>query len=433
MFIFAQKLLDYAKKKGFEPAEVYIEKFVEKSFDLKNEIDYSKSLNETIGLALRLLRGNLVFFVNSTLNDEKKIEELIDNASSINFSKVSDTQILPTLNEEFSFNELHTFDELKIKEIIYEMSSIAKNFDKRIESVKSASVNINEKYTWVLNSFGLKTHQAYSAIDSQVSVLAKDKTQEMGWFDERGFNLDDINFKNIAQNASKRAIEKLSPSNFSTKKLSVILSNEVMSYMLRYFFNIFNAQSIIDKTTKLELGKKLFSSTINIIDDKEAKKGIKFFIDEEGIKKEPTIVVENGELKTFLHNTYTSYKLNCPNTANARRFGFLNPVKVGPANFYLKPSNKSLEGLLNIVDGFYITEIMGMHMANPISGDFSLGVSGFLIESGEKIQYIKASTFSDNFYNMMAKVMAISNDLYFSGSVGSPSVWVTDCVIGGEN
>lgn len=433
MFNFAKKLLDYAKKKGFEQVEVYIEKLVEKSFDLKNEIDYSKNLNEIIGVALRLLKGNLVFFVNSTLNDEKKIEALIDNASLINFSKICDAQILPPLKEEFNFNEVHTFDELKIKEIIYEMSSIAKNFDKRIENVKSASVNINEKYTWVLNSFGLKAYQAYSIIDSQVSVLAKDNIQEMGWFDERGFNLDDINFKSIAQNASKRAIEKLSPSNFSTKKLSVVLSNEVMSYMLRYFFNIFSAQSIIDKTTKLELGKKLFSSAINIIDDKEAKKGIKFFVDEEGIKKEPTIVVENGEIRSFLHNTYTSHKLNCQNTANARRFGFLNPVKVGPANFYLKPSNKTLEELLRIVDGFYITEIMGMHMANPISGDFSLGVNGFLIESGEKIKYIKASTFSDNFYSLMTKVMAVSNDLYFSSSVGSPSVWVADCVIGGEN
>lgn len=99
----------------------------------------------------------------------------------------------------------------------------------------------------------------------------------------------------------------------------------------------------------------------------------------------------------------------------------------------MKPSNKTLEELLRIVDGFYITEIMGMHMANPISGDFSLGVNGFLIESGEKIKYIKASTFSDNFYSLMTKVMAVSNDLYFSSSVGSPSVWVADCVIGGEN
>ncbi|MGC8977687.1 MAG: metallopeptidase TldD-related protein, partial [Candidatus Ratteibacteria bacterium] len=66
---------------------------------------------------------------------------------------------------------------------------------------------------------------------------------------------------------------------------------------------------------------------------------------EEGIKKTPTIVVENGELKTFLHNTYTSNKLKSQNTANARRYGFVNPIKVGPANFYLKPTDKSLQDL----------------------------------------------------------------------------------------
>ncbi len=433
MLDFAQRLLDYTQKKGFEQSEIYVEKIIEKSFDLKNEVDYSKNLNETIGIALRLIKGNLVFFVNSTLSDEKDIEKLIDEASSMNYSKVTDTQILPNMSGEFSYSQINVFDESEIKEAVYEMSSIAKNYDKRIQNVKSASAMVREKHNVVLNSFGVRAQQAYNSIEAGVSVLAKDKIEEMGWNSEKGFTISDIDFKNISQVASQRAIEKLAPSSFSTKKLSVIISNEVMSYMLKYFFNIFSAQSFIDNTTKLDIGKKVFSSSVNIIDDKYAKGGIKFFIDEEGIPKETTYVVENGELKTFLHNTYTSNKLNLPNTANAKRYGFRNPVKVGPANFYLKPSNKSFQDLLSSVDGFYITEIMGMHMANQISGDFSLGVNGFLIESGQKINYIKASTFSDNFYNILKKVMAVSNDLYFSGSCGSPSVWVADCVIGGEN
>ncbi|HEX12941.1 MAG: TldD/PmbA family protein [Desulfurella sp.] len=433
MFELAERLLDYSKSKGFSQCEIYIEKILEKSFDLKNETDFSKGLTETIGVALRLVKGKFVFFVNSTVNDEKSIERLIDNASSIGFSKKIDVQILPQLNEELSFSEINLFDETKIKDAVYEMSSIAKNADKRIQNVKSSSINTIEKHIWLMNSYGLKSHQAYNTVDAQVSVLAKDKIEEIGWYDQKGFSLDEIDFENIAKTASIRAIEKLSPSSFSTKKLSVILSNEVMSYMLRYFFNIFSAQSVIDKTTKLELGKRAFSSSISIIDDIFAKGGIKFFVDEEGIKKTPTIVVENGELKTFLHNTYTSNKLKSQNTANARRYGFVNPIKVGPANFYLKPTDKSLQDLFDSIDGFYITEIMGMHMANPVSGDFSLGVNGFLIESGQKTHYIKASTFSDNFYNILNKTMAVANDLYFTGSVGSPSVWVADCVIGGEN
>jgi PmbA protein len=432
VFNFAQNLLDYSKRKGFDHSEVYVEKFIEKSFDLKNESDYSKGLSETIGVALRLIKGDYVFFVNSTLNDEKKIEDMIDNVSLMSFSKKIDACLLPKSNYEFSFREVNEYDESKIKETIYEMSSIAKNFDKRVQQVKSSTISIDEKYIWVLNSFGLKAHQAYNVVESQVSVLAKENIEEMGWCDKKRFSLNDIDFVDIAKTASRRAVEKLSPSSFSTKKLSVVLSNEVMSYMLKYFFNIFSAQGVIDKTTKLEIGKRAFSSAVTIVDDNMKNGGVKFFIDEEGVEKKPTIVVQNGELKTFLHNTYTSHKLNCQNTANAKRFGFSNPVKVGPANFYLKPSNESLEDLLNTVDGFYITEIMGMHMANPISGDFSLGINGFLIESGRKIKYIKASTFADNFYNMLNKIIKVANDVYFSGSVGSPSVWVADCTIGGE-
>jgi PmbA protein len=207
VFDFAQNLINYAKKKGFNQSEVYIEKFIEKSFDLKNESDYSKGLSETIGVALRLIKDDYVFFVNSTLNDEKKVEDMIDSVSLISFSKKIGASILPKSDYEFSFSEVNEYDESKIKETIYEMSSIAKNFDKRIQQVKSSSININEKYIWVLNSFGLKAYQAYNVVESQVSVLAKDKIEEIGWYDEKGFSLNNIDFTNVAKTASERAGE----------------------------------------------------------------------------------------------------------------------------------------------------------------------------------------------------------------------------------
>ncbi|MGM1458907.1 MAG: metallopeptidase TldD-related protein, partial [Columbia Basin potato purple top phytoplasma] len=69
-----------------------------------------------------------------------------------------------------------------------------------------------------------------------------------------------------------------------------------------------------------------------------------------------------------------------------------------------------------------------------ISGDFSLQAAGFKIEQGKITSPVKMLVISGNFFDILLNLKDIANDLVFRTSgFGSPSVYVGDLTIAGEN
>jgi PmbA protein len=67
---------------------------------------------------------------------------------------------------------------------------------------------------------------------------------------------------------------------------------------------------------------------------------------------------------------------------------------------------------------------MGVHTANPVSGDFSIGISGLWVENGEPLYPIKEAIISGNILEMFKNVEGVGSNLVFYGSTGSPSILI---------
>ena len=434
----AEKIVSNLENK-FDIVEVYIESTKSKEFELKNSKEFSKSLSIDKGCGIRVVKNSKEAFAYMSLDDNYKnnIDKITDDILlSIELSKKLDCDILNKNRERYARSRGISVKDNKIKNKIYLMDDVAKNFDKKIVDVKGASIAFSEQKFEIANSYGMNIKDSKTYVSSSVSVLAQDKTADMGWYSLDADNFEAIDFEYIAQEASNRALNKLHPQSISTKKYSIILSSDVFTQILAHFFPIFDGYSVINNTTYLKdkMNDKIFSSEITIEDSVSLKnRPNSVLFDAEGQRRNNTVVVKNGVLKSFLHNTYTSKMLNMKNSANAKRAGYASSPKVGAFNFHIKPSKKTKkESLISQIDGLYISEIMGLHMANNISGDFSLGVSGFFIHNGEFLSYFKSATFAGNFFDIMTKIIGISDNMYFSGSFGSPDIAIADCVIGGE-
>ena len=135
----------------------------------------------------------------------------------------------------------------------------------------------------------------------------------------------------------------------------------------------------------------------------------------------------------FLYNTYTANKDKTASTGNGMRGGFKGLPGVGLTNLYIEPGSSSLQELMASAGrGMYITEVMGMHTANPISGDFSVGATGFWIEKGEKAYPVREITIAGNILDLMKNVAVVGSDIRFSGRIGSPSLLIRELSIGGK-
>jgi PmbA protein len=155
--------------------------------------------------------------------------------------------------------------------------------------------------------------------------------------------------------------------------------------------------------------------------------------DAEGVPTNKKTLIEKGVLKSLMHNSYTARRWGMKNsTGNAIRNE--RGISVGPTNLYIESNlpQSSFDDLLKFIDkGIYILEVMGMHTANPVSGDFSVGIAGVYIEKGELKYPVKEAIISGNVSQIFKNIKALGQDLTFYRNIGTPTLLVEGIDISG--
>jgi len=70
--------------------------------------------------------------------------------------------------------------------------------------------------------------------------------------------------------------------------------------------------------------------------------------------------------------------------------------------------------------------------ANPVTGDFSAGVSGLWIENGELAYPVEEVTIAGSMESLLNGIERIGSDLIFNSSIASPTLQVAEMVISGS-
>ena len=75
--------------------------------------------------------------------------------------------------------------------------------------------------------------------------------------------------------------------------------------------------------------------------------------------------------------------------------------------------------------------LMGAHMMDSVSGDFSLGAAGFILDDGDPVRPFRNGTVSGNLFELMASLVGVGDDLTFYGSLGSPTLLFESVIVSG--
>ena len=218
----------------------------------------------------------------------------------------------------------------------------------------------------------------------------------------------------------------------------IILRHDAAQSLLRTFCGIFSAENAQQGLSLLKgrEGEKIAADCVTLMDDPLLEGGFDSApFDGEGVASKTKAVVENGVLKTLLHNRKTAKKQGVASTGNALRPGLSAPITVAPTNFFFKPGDKTLAELeADMSDGLVITDLSGLHAgANMTSGDFSLLSKGYLLKGGKRVQPVEQITIAGNFYDVLKNIRAIGSDLIVPASgVGSSSVDVGTLTAAGK-
>ena len=152
--------------------------------------------------------------------------------------------------------------------------------------------------------------------------------------------------------------------------------------------------------------------------------------DGDGLPSRKNIVVENGVLKTYLLDTYSARKLGRTSNGCAGR-GVGGAPHVTTSNFILQAGTLSPAEVMNVPRGLYVTEMMGFGF-NPVTGDFSRGAGGFLIEDGKLGRPVTEVTISANLHDILTGIDALGNDLDLRSSTACPTFRVRKMMVAGK-
>lgn len=320
---------------------------------------------------------------------------------------------------------------------VKQLEKEARTYDSRITKVRKAIYQERNATESLLNSNGLNRSHRRTLFTCSIEVVAEGRgDSQTGWDLDFSCFYRDLDVANIGRLAAIRAIGLLGAKPTSSFKGAVVLDNRVASQFLGVLAPSFLAESV-QKNKSILKGKmetKIVSDKIHVIDDGLYPGGVATTpFDGEGVARQCTALVENGILTNFLYDTYSAKKANTHSTGNSSRGSIKSPPRVGYSNLYIKSGKENPDAILSYVDkGLFVNDVMGIHTANPVSGDFSVGVHGCLINHGKKTTPVKGVAIAGNVLTVFDRAVAVGNDLRFYGHTGSPSILIEDMDISGN-
>ena len=237
----------------------------------------------------------------------------------------------------------------------------------------------------------------------------------------------------IGRTAGERVVRRLNPRKLSSQSVPVIFDRRVASSLIGHFSGAINGGAISRGVSFLKdhMGKAVFKSGINIIDDPLRPRGPSSrSFDGEGLPVQRRALIEKGVLTGWVLDLRSSRQLSLAPTGNGGR-GLASQPSAGTSNLHLEAGTDSPEDMIKAVGkGLLITEFIGSSI-NSATGDYSRGVSGYWFDNGE-IQYpVSEITVAGNLIEMFL-ALTPANDLLFKSSTNAPSCLVEGMTIAGR-
>ncbi len=433
---FLEKIADFCISKsidlGSTSSNVLVMNTISENVNIRNKKLDGSERSENLGVTLTTYIGKKKASISSTNLSENNLIELVTRC--IDSTKVTPEDEYNSLPDQ----ELHFKGEKNLE--LYDNTHLSNdekiNFIKEAEEVAFSNdkiVNTNgsgfseTKSNFILansNGFsdGYKTSQ-FTAYCEVVSKSNGSMERDYEYSSKRHYK-DLLTPKQIGESAAKLAISKLNPKKIESNKMGIVFDKRIAQNLLSTFASAISSNTISKGTTFLKdcLNKKVFNDKINIIDKANIKKanGSRYF-DSEGVRIEDLQLVKNGILSDYLVETYSGKKIN--RKSNGR--------SSGTTNLYFENGDQSFDQLINLDKKLlYIKETIGRG-ANIITGDYSVGASGIMIENGKFTFPVSEITIAGNF-NEMFKNIILADDLEFKYSTNSPTMLINGITVGGK-
>jgi|TARA_B110001452_G_scaffold46578_1_gene35618 PmbA protein len=424
--------IDFAKKLGATDSSAFVMHSISETVNFRNKKLDESDRSDNLGVSLTTYIGKKKSSISSSNLTEDNIKNLIERC--IETTKITPEDEFNSLPDEDllakKINDLNLYDDDHIKndEKIEFLKEVEDEVFKKKEIINTETGFSESKTNFILaNSDGFLNGYKSSSFSASCVAVAKDSSNNM----ERDYEFsntchlkDMLKPSQIGKVAANKTIQKLNPKKIQSEKISIIFDRRISKGILSAFASAISSSSIARGTSFLKdkLNKDIFSNSINIFDKPDIPKGLgSRYFDLEGVKTEELKLVDQGVLKHYLVDTYNGKKLNLKS----------NGRNGGATNLFFEKGSTSYKDLLKLNQrSLYITETIG-HGSNLVTGDYSVGATGFLVENGVFKYPVSEITIAGNFKDIF-KNITLADDLEFKYSTNAPTILIEGMVVAGK-
>lgn len=379
------------------------------------------------GIGIRVIKDGRTGFAYAGTLDEMAVAEVLAEArDNVAFGTVDEWAGLAQPDGVAPTEQSLWNDELAAYSTDGKIG-LAKQLDK-LASGLDARVRVDDSNyadAWgeaaVASTNGIRSAGRENGCYVSVSTLADegegdDAETQTGFGFSVGNSPDEFDLEKAAQEASDRATRLLGATKPASKRTTVVLDPFVTAQFLGVISSTLNGEAVVKGRSLFadRLGDEVAAAGVTLVDDPTNPKAYTSTdVDGEGLAARRNVLIENGVLQQFVHNSYSARRADTVSTGNATRGGFAGMPGVGCLALSLVPGLRSqAEIIADIDDGLLVQSMQGLHSGvNAVSGDFSTGAAGLLIQNGEVGAPVREFTIASTLQRMLLDIVEVGGDL----------------------
>ena len=417
----AEHVLMLAAEKGHKDVDVVVERNDSLGVEIRDGKVEKVEQSTSLGLGVRVLDGGRTGLASTERLSSESIAHAFRNAcENAKLQDPTEVEMLDAPAEipdpatlELYNPELDQLNTEQLTELGLSIEDAVKVADERVVSIPYLGVSRGRSESLLLSSRGVSYSQQSNEVAAWCGPLLQDgdsRKSGMKIYHRRVW--DPQSGKRIGSEAVEKAVELLDASPIPGGKLPVVLDEYMAPRFLGMFFGAFSAESAQRGMSRLQgkLGETIAIPELTLFDDPHRPGGNRScFLDAEGMLTKPLPLIEDGVFRNFLYHVESARKENKSSTGHAAR-GASGGISTRSHNLVWPKGEHSLEQLCSLNNKcLLVTQLEGQAGCNPVSGDISIGVQGFLLENGLRIQPVDSITVAGNFFDVLQYIRASGN------------------------
>ena len=401
---------------------------------------------EPRGAGVRVLDGSKVGFAFTTVLDEAGLDAVVEqaraNAAFANEDEgvaFAEPASYSDVDGLFLGSQTEVSPEDKVAFAI-ELERATRGADPRIRTVEEAGYSDSDTEIAIATSSGVEG--GYRRTDAwcySVAIATEGDDTQVGFEFALERGLASLDAADVAARSAARALGVLGAEKIPSARMPVIFEPYTAGQFLSVIGGVLTAEAV-QKGRSLfagKLGEEIAAPTLTLIDDGRAEgaPGAAPW-DAEGTPTQATPVIESGVLRSYLYDIPSARREGRSSTGNASRAGFKSGPGPAPSNMALSSTGQTRDELFAQAGrALVVQDFHGVHSgANPVSGDFSVGATGYLLEDGARGKPVKEVTIAAPMLEILRGIVAVADDrrwLPFGGSYAGATTLVAEMTVAG--